>query len=325
VASYSLEFRNSDLYFKANAFQPALDAPYVQEMVQALHTNHKVCTCGNEEQFSYLLKSVEAHDLPTMADVDSSYIYFCNQVAGNHRVVFTGECADEIFCGYPWYHKANTNANLFPWSNDLSPRTYLLNDNLISSIPFQECVTEAYTDCCSEIGGDSVNTPPELAHQKTFYLTIRYFMQTLINRGDRAASINRMDARMPFAHQELVEYLFNVPYEMQTKDGQPKHLLREYAQGLLPDSVRLRRKSPYPKTYDPGYEAMVNAEFLRRISQPSCPLRALVDPDKASTFCRQLKDLGRPWYGQLMAGPQLVAHYLQILYWLETYHVSLDF
>ena len=323
IATYSLEFENSVQHFKSNAFQPALDAPFVHEMVQNLGTNHTVYTCNNDTQFQYLKRSVEAHDLPTMADVDSSYIYFCEQVGKNHKIVFTGECADEIFCGYPWYHNVDYDPKTFPWSIDLSPRKCLLNDDLISRISFNDCVRDAYMEACREIDVDGENTPAELLHHKTFYLTIRYFMQTLVNRGDRAAAINQMDARVPFAHQELTEYLFNVPFIMKAKDGERKHLLREFANGLLPDSIRLRQKSPYPKTYDPGYEALINTELLHQLSKPSCPLHALVDKDKAAIFCRQVKDLGRPWYGQLMAGPQLVAHYLQILYWMEIYHIDL--
>lgn len=323
-ATYSLEFDNSRQFFRSNAFQPALDAPFVQEMVAHLGTKHTIYNCDNATQLKYLKKSVQAHDLPTMADVDSSYLYFCEKVGEQHKIVFTGECADEIFCGYPWYHSTDGDPKTFPWSLDLSPRYSLLKDDLINQIPFEEYVRDTYLSTCKEIGLNGYDTPPEFLHQKTFYLTIRYFMQTLVNRGDRAASIHSMDARVPFANQDLTEYLFNVPLEMKTKNGERKHLLREYAVGLLPDDIRLRKKSPYPKTYDPGYEAMINNEFLNALAKPDCPLHAFVDKDKAQNFCRQQKDLGRPWYGQLMAGPQLVAHYLQILYWLEEYKIEIS-
>lgn len=324
LATYSLEFDNSKQHFKSNAFQPALDAPYVQEMVTYLGTKHTIYNCDNQAQLDYLKKSVTAHDLPTMADVDSSYLYFCEKVGKQHKIIFTGECADEIFCGYPWYHLLSEDPKTFPWSIDLSPRTSLLKNDLISLIPFEECVQDAYQNTCREIGLDGASTPTEMLHRKTFYLTIRYFMQTLVNRGDRAAAVNSMDARVPFAHQELTEYLFNVPFEMKAKNGERKHLLREYAIGLLPEEIRMRKKSPYPKTYDPGYETLINQELLHALSNPDCPLLAIVDKNKAESFCRQVKDLGRPWYGQLMAGPQLVAHYLQILYWLEEYKIKID-
>lgn len=324
LATYSLEFDNSKQHFRSNAFQPALDAPYVQEMVTHLGTKHTIYNCDNQTQLDYLKKSVVANDLPTMADVDSSYLYFCEKVGKQHKIIFTGECADEIFCGYPWYHTNDGDPKTFPWSIDLSPRTSLLRNDLISSISFEECVRNAYQNTCSEIGLDGQNTPVDMLHRKTFYLTIRYFMQTLVNRGDRAAATNSMDARVPFAHQELTEYLFNVPFEMKAKNGERKHLLREYATGLLPEEIRIRKKSPYPKTYDPGYEALINHEFLTALSKPDCPLLAIVDKEKAESFCRQAKDLGRPWYGQLMAGPQLVAHYLQILYWIEQYNIKIE-
>lgn len=324
LATYSLEFDNSRQHFKANAFQPALDAPYVQEMATHLGTKHTIYTCNNQIQLDYLKKSVLAHDLPTMADVDSSYLYFCEKVGKQHKIVFTGECADEIFCGYPWYHSADTDSKAFPWSADVSPRSSLLNDDLITLLPLESCIQNAYQDTCSEIGLDGQNTPSDMLHRKIFYLTVRYFMQTLVNRGDRATAINSMDARVPFAHQELTEYLFNVPFEMKAKNDERKHLLREYATGFLPETVRTRKKSPYPKTYDPGYETLVNQELLHSLSKPDCPLHAFVDKNKAENFCRQMKDLGRPWYGQLMAGPQLAAHYLQILYWIEFYKIKIE-
>jgi asparagine synthase (glutamine-hydrolysing) len=324
LPTYSLEFDNSKQHFKSNAFQPSLDAPFVQKMSTYLKTKHKVYTCDNEKQFDYLKKSVRAHDLPVMADVDSSYLYFCEKVGKHHKIIFTGECADEIFCGYPWYHNTDKDLKTFPWSMDLSPRTTLLRDDLIASLPIADCVHSAYQDSCMEIGLDGQHTPDEFVHQKIFYLTIRYFMQALVNRGDRAAAVNSMDARVPFAHQDLTEYLFHVPLEMKTKNGERKHLLREYAAGLLPEDIRTRKKSPYPKTYDPGYELLINHELLTALAKPGCPLHAILDKDKAENFCRQNKDLGLPWYGQLMAGPQLVAYYLQILYWMESYNIDLS-
>ena len=323
LATYSLEFDNSRQFFKSNAFQPSLDAPFVEEMVTHLGTKHTVYNCNNKNQFDYLKKSVIAHDLPAMADVDASYMFFCEKVGTQHKIVFTGECADEIFCGYPWYHNQENDCVTFPWTKDISPRLTLLRPDMISSLPIEECIQNSYQTTCKEIGLDGLHTPTESIHHKTFYLTIRYFMQTLINRGDRAAAINSMDGRMPFANQALTEYLFNVPFTMQAKNGERKHLLREYANLLLPEEIRKRKKSPYPKTYDPGYEAMVNNELLNELRKSDCPLHAIMDKEKTENFCRQVKDLGRPWYGQLMAGPQLVAYYLQILYWIEHYHINI--
>ena len=135
---------------------------------------------------------------------------------------------------------------------------------------------------------------------------------------------NALEVRVPFCDYRIAEYLYSVPWEMKDYKGYEKGLLREAMKDFLPYEILWRKKSPYPKTYDPGYEAMINNEFLNELSKPDCPLLAFVDKEKAQNFCRQQKDLGRPWYGQLMAGPQLVAHYLQILYWIEHYKIKID-
>ena len=162
-----------------------------------------------------------------------------------------------------------------------------------------------------------------MLHRRTFYLTVRYFMQTLVDRTDRAAAYNSMDARVPFADLALAEYLFNVPYEMKTKDGEVKHLLRAYASGLIPEEIRIRKKSPFPKTYDPGYESLLIAALQKIISSDG-PLLAIANPKKLQAFCYHPKDLGKPWFGQLMAGPQLMAYYVQINEWFKKYNVKLS-
>ncbi len=324
IDTYSFDFTGSAKYFKANSFQPSLDAPYVEKMQTALGSHHTTLTCGNSELFEYLTQSVDAHDAPAMADVDSSLLYFCSRIAPKHRIIFTGECADELFCGYPWYHRSEMyNANTFPWTKDISPRKELLNNELISKLHMEEYIRNSYQSSCNEILLDGDNTPPEHLHRKTFYLTVRYFMQTLVDRTDRAAAYNGMDARVPFADLALAEYLFNVPYEMKTKDGEVKHLLRAYSAGLVPEEIRLRKKSPFPKTYDPGYESFLIAALQKVLADSSSPLLSLVDSKKLSAFCYNPKDLGKPWFGQLMAGPQLMAYYLQINDWMRRYDIHI--
>ena len=60
------------------------------------------------------------------------------------------------------------------------------------------------------------------------------------------------------------------------------------------------------------------------VSDANAPLFDLFDRNKV----RKLNDsegqaIGAPWFGQLMTGPQLIAHLCQINYWLKTYHVRL--
>ena len=40
------------------------------------------------------------------------------------------------------------------------------------------------------------------------------------------------------------------------------------------------------------------------------------------SFLTSPSDYGKPWYGQLMAGPQMLAYLLQVNFWLKTYHIE---
>ena len=301
----------------------SLDRPYVIAMAEHFHTNHTFLECNAKVQASLLGQSVLAHDGPCMADISSSLLYFCKQIAPRSKVAFTGECADEIFCGYPWYHKEPMrSANTFPWTMDLQPRQMLLRDHFLEHLGMEEYVAQVYDASCSQVSYLPDDTPENRRHRRLFALTTQYFMQTLLDRMDRVAALAGMEAICPFADIRLAEYLYNVPWEMKAKDGEVKHLLRQIAAPLLPKEVAERKKSPYPKNYHPEYEQMLCKEMKKLIAQGNHPILDFIDPDKVLVFCNAPKDYGKPWFGQLMAGPQLLAYYLQIDFWLREYQVS---
>jgi len=324
LTTYSFDFTDNDKYFQANSFQPSMDRPFANKMVEFLHTDHHYLECGSHTQADLLYESVDAHDLPCMADIDSSLLYFCSEVAKQHKVVLTGECADEVFGGYPWFHKDTfLNCNTFPWTPNLSPRKQLLNKDLLNELDMDTYVQNAYETAVREISVLPGESQTEANRRRIGYLNIRYFMQTLLNRMDRTSMHSGLEARVPFADRALVDYVFNIPWEMKAKDGIVKNVLRQAARTLLPDEILFRQKSPYPKTYHPYYEKLLSKRLRAVLEQPDCPLRPLVDTTAVSLFLDKTKDYGAPWYGQLMAGPQMIAYLLQVEYFLRKYHVEI--
>ena len=323
LSTYSFDFAESSKYFSANNFQPSLDRPYVIAMTEHLQSSHVFLECNASGQANLLTNAVLAHDGPCMADISSSLIYFCRQVAQKHRVAFTGECADEVFCGYPWYHKDHMrHADTFPWTMDLAPRQLLLKDEWIDRLQMEQYIDQIYHNTCRQVSYLPEDTQDTKLHRKLFVLTTQYFMQTLLDRMDRAAALCQMEALVPFADLDLVDYLYNIPWEMKAKDGDVKHLLKQIARPYLPDSVWQRKKSPYPKNYHPEYEQILCKDIKQVLRSANQPINDFIDPMKTLQFCDSPKDYGKPWYGQLMAGPQLLAYYLQINYWLREYHVT---
>lgn len=324
LSTFSFDFLDNDQYFQATSFQPSQDRPFVDTMVKFLGSNHQYLECDNHAQADLLVASMRAHDLPCMADIDSSLLYFCEKVSHSHKVVLTGECADEIFGGYPWFHRPEfLESNTFPWTPSLAPRQSLLRKDILDILDMDSYVKASYESALQEIAILPDDTPLETSRRHISYLNIRYFMQTLLNRMDRTSMHSGLEARVPFADRSLIEYVFNIPWGMKAKDGLVKNLLRQTSLPYLPTEIALRKKSPYPKTYHPYYEQLLSTRLQDVLSDSSSPLLDFIDSDALLVFLNHTKDYGKPWYGQLMAGPQMIAYLLQIHYWLTDYHIQI--
>lgn len=324
LETYSFDFKDNDKNFKANSFQPTQDRPYVDIMKDYVGSRHTYLECDNFDLADSLYQAVDARDLPGMADVDSSLLCFCKKVSTKVKVALTGECADEIFGGYPWFHKPELmSAGTFPWSTNMETRKLLLSEDLVSYIDIDGYVRAAYEKSLSEVPKLEGESKEEIRRREIAYLNLKWFMVTLLDRMDRCSMFSGLEARVPFADHRIIEYIWNVPWEMKSRDGIVKGLLREAGRGLIPEEILFRKKSPYPKTYHPDYEKLLGNRLLDVLTEPNAPIKALIDEKKLRSFLSSPSDYGKPWYGQLMAGPQLIAYLLQINYWMSKYHVEL--
>ncbi len=320
--TYSFDFVDNEKNFKASSFQSSLDRPYVDIMTHHINSHHTYLECNNEEQIRCLLKTVDARDMPCMADVESSMLYFCHLVSQECKVTLTGECADEIFGGYPWFHRKDMlYQNTFPWSYDMEARTLLFRDEFIHSLPLKEYVDNAYTTSVAECPLLEEEDEKEQHRRIVSWLNVRWFMMTLLNRMDRCSMYSGLEARVPFADYRILEYVFNIPWQYKCHNGQTKSLLVECGKEYLPAEILYRKKSPYPKTYDPNYEKLLGKMVMIEMERNKS-LAEIIDRKKLINFIDSPKDYGKPWYGQLMAGPQMLAYILQIGYWIRKYELS---
>lgn len=321
--TYSFDFTDNDKFFESNSFQPERDFPYINTMLEHYKTNHSYLECDPNTLFSTLFQAVAARDLPGMTDIDGSLLYFCSQVAQKNKIALTGECADEIFGGYPWFYRPELlNAKGFPWSSNLETRSFLLEDDFVKQLDLNEYVNHAYKSAIAQAPSYYGDNKDAAKRQQVGYLCIKWFMQTLLDRMDRSSSYSGLEARVPFADHRIMEYVFNVPWEMKYQNNVEKHLLRKACEGLLPKQLLQRKKSPYPKTYHPGYEKLLKEELNSILHNPNAPIYPILKKDKVKEFMNAPKELGKPWYGQLMAGPQLMAYYIQLNDWMEKFHLT---
>ncbi|MFT8871739.1 MAG: asparagine synthase (glutamine-hydrolyzing) [Sporolactobacillus sp.] len=323
--TYSIDYVDNDRYFHKSKFQPNSDAPFIQEVADFLGTAHHNLVIDNESLVNYLKKAVYVRDMPGYADVDSSLLWFCEGIKKQFTVALSGECADEIFGGYPWFHSPETSAKEgFPWMRSTDARQALLNDKWGSRLRLKDYLLQRFNETVAETPRLDGETGIDARRRELFYLNMNWFMAALLDRKDRMSMGASLEVRVPFADHRIVEYLWNVPWDMKMYGGREKGILRRALAGLLPDDVLYRKKSPYPKTYHPDYTRAVSRWLQNVIDDSRSPLLELID--KSSV--QQIVDTGGasftvPWFGQLMTGPQLIAHLAMINEWLEHYHVDI--
>ncbi len=318
--TYSFDFKGNDEYFVANRFQPSRDRPFVDLMLAQVDTHHQYLECDEAELAALLEPSMRAKDLPGMADVDASLLYFCRIVKAQNKVALTGECADEIFGGYPWFYRKDLlEGQGFPWSQDMAARSALLQSDFAHRLDLPTYAHAQYEASCAAVPRLAGEDATEAKRREITYLNIKWFMQTLLDRMDRASMHTGLEARVPFADVRIVDYVFNVPWEMKRRDGVEKSLLRDAFADVLPKELLYRKKSPYPKTYNPNYERLLRAKLRAVLAQKNAPLHAFISAEKVDAFLHTPADYGKPWFGQLMAGPQMAAYLLQLNDWLLTY------
>lgn len=301
--TYSIDYVDNDKNFVKSDFQPNSDNYYIDLMNHDLHTNHHKIVIDTPELASYLEDAMIARDMPGMADIDSSLLLFCKNVKKEKTVALTGECADEIFGGYPWFFREDAlTSNTFPWSIAIEERQKLLNPSISSKINLREYIDYRYNESLSEVKFTNFESEETKEKRKISHLTLNWFMQTLLERSDRMAMYNGLELRVPFCDHRLAEYVWNIPWEWKAYNGREKGLLRYVCRDFLPSEIVDRKKSPYPKTHNPTYLKKVKEMLTAIMKDEHAPINNLLNRNYILEILEtDGKAFTRPWFGQLMA------------------------
>ncbi|THF83764.1 asparagine synthase (glutamine-hydrolyzing) [Cohnella fermenti] len=325
VHTYSVDYVDNDKYFTAHAYQPNSDAPWIKKMHDYLGTEHHYVTFDTPELVGALEAAVLAKDSPGMADIDASLYLFCREIKKGATVALSGEAADEIFGGYPWFHRPEAlNAGTFGWSLFPELRESVMSDELREKVRPMDYLGDRYAQAVAEVPHLPGESDAERRMRAMSYLSITRFMPTLLDRKDRMSMAVGLEVRVPYCDHRLVDYVFNIPWELKMAGGREKGILRKALTGALPDEVLYRKKSPYPKTHNPGYLNTVKSLLLEKLDDSSSPLLPLINVPKVREMAITADSTSHlPWFGQLMSAPQLFAYLLQFDFWLRHYKVRI--
>lgn len=323
--TFSVTYRDNAKYFTAGKFQPNSDDDYIDLMASSLHGEHHRVVLDSGDVAAALYEAAEARDLPGMADVDSSLLLFCREVKHHATVALSGECADEVFGGYPWYRDPSVRErDGFPWAQSTAYRASFLRPEVLAGADPFEYVDSRYRATLAEAPVLPGRAGLERRMRELMWLNLRWFMQTLLERKDRMSMWSGLEVRVPFCDWRLVQYLYTVPWAYKNRQGREKGLLRQAMAGLLPEEILWRKKSPYPKTHHPAYLAAVSGMLRKALDRPGAPLLDVVRREAAEELLADPSHgAGTPWYGQLMARPQTIAYLVQVNHWLEHYRIEL--
>ena len=321
VHTYSVEYRDNAEFFQKSLFQPNKDSDYIGLMVKDADTKHREVILDNKLLADALYDSVEARDLPGYADVDSSLLLFCREIKKDYTVALSGECADELFGGYPWYHNKDILfEDCFPWSRSQDVRRKLLKKGLLPR--GEEYVRQRYLDTISIAPKLSTDSRLEARMREMFFLNFYWFMQCLLERKDRCSMYSGLEVRVPFCDYRLVEYAYNMPWKLKAYGGREKGIVRKAFEDVLPKEIAWRKKSPYPKTHNPVYFEEC-AKRVRLILQKNNVLTEMLDKKTVEDIIERPESVTEPWYGQLMKAPQILAYIIELDYWFEKYGVEI--
>ena len=321
--TWSVDYRDNDKYFTKSIFQPNSDDSYIDQMVDFLCTHHHRVVLEPEALCAALLPATDARALPGMADVDSSLLLFCAAVKrGGTTVCLSGECADELFGGYPWYHREEILfKDTFPWSRSVGLRLGLLTPDAVRN--GEEFVRQHYRDTCARAPRLPSDDKKAARMREMFVLNLDWFMATLLDRKDRMSMYSGLEVRVPFCDHRIVEYAYNMPWGFKSLEGREKGIVRRAFADELPKEIVYRKKSPYPKTFHPVYTRLC-ADYVRRIFEDNTSVTAsLFDRNAVQKLMQRPESLTEPWFGQLMRTPQIFAYIIQLDRWFRHYHVKI--
>lgn len=322
LSTYSVDYVDNDIYFKSSLFQPNKDSDYINLISDYIHSDHHNIVLSNSAVADALVDSTLARNTPGFTDVDSSLLLFCQQVKRNYTVALSGECADEIFGGYPWYHREEILfEDTFPWSRTTDVRRGLLRDGFLPM--GEEYAHSAYRDTIAGVSSLDTDSPLEKRMREMFVLNLNWFMQTLLVRKDVMSMESSLEVRVPFCDYRIVEYAYNMPWAIKSYNNREKGILRKAFENELPDIITWRKKSPYPKTHNPVYLECVRDMTSAILADKGSLLWDMVSPDAVRELIANPDSLSEPWYGQLMRGPQVLAYIVQIYVWLKKYNVDI--
>ena len=207
-------------------------------------TNHNKIKIDTNELFDNLDKVIGSMPEPMSSQDASAFFLLAREVAKKQKVVLSGQGADELFGGYPWYMLMSNEqhtTDIQKFENHYLDRTLDDFKNTISS-------DYASPNNTTDFIRDSFNVyDPNLTFlDKLLRFDISHLIvDDPIKRVDSMTMAWGLETRVPFLDQELIELVCSLSSIDKIKNN-GKYYLKKLAKNYLAPEVINRKKFHFP-------------------------------------------------------------------------------
>jgi asparagine synthase (glutamine-hydrolysing) len=181
------------------------------------------------------------------------------------KAVLVGDAADETHFGYHFLLDAAATQ---------SPRVLL---ERFGTVPVRRDVladpVAAFEERYRAWMSPASSADESVARATT--LIVERWLPRLLHNGDIHTMRSGLEARVPFADRELLALAARIPPSSGIVQGVEKAHLRQALRGVVPESIRTRRKSALPK--DQGAGPVYQREATRLLREAPSIVRTVVD------------------------------------------------
>ncbi len=319
--TYSIDFIDSEKYFTSSPMKVSPDDTWIGLPIEHIGTQHHTVMVDSAELVENLLAPMYAHDMPSFfGQLETPLYLLCKAMRRSATVALSFEAADEVFGGYVWcFSEEVRKENSFPWQmlfgNQATP---WWSSEVTEKIRPKEYLERRYQEAREEVpfleGEDSFHAKM----REIFYLNQTRFLPILLDRKDRMSMAVGLEMRLPLCDYRLVEYVWNIPWEMKRVGAVEKGILRHALDDVLPDEVCNRKKSAYHTSQYPHYQEGISKWLLQILNDSSAPIHPFLN----SPVARALAEGNLPELpGSLRVSP--IEQIIKINTWLKEYNVSI--
>jgi asparagine synthase (glutamine-hydrolysing) len=279
------------------------DSEYIKLIKKNLKIDNYNFTSNTKVLSSLLIPAMMARDMPGMAYLDSCNLEFYSLIKENG----TDKCI---------YNDAILKLdNNFPLDIYKNIRGNLLNKNIANEQILDEYINLKYNEIIKDITylNDEDQTNKEIRKNK--YVNLKLYINSLVERINYISSNLDLEILLPYLDYRIIEYIYNVPNNLDEKYILNKIFDKNYPNLTL-------NSNNLVDIYDQDYINTLEHEIKKILNDSDSKILKIID----KSYILQIIDLKKSENKgeNIISYAELLAYLIQTEYWLNIYDIEFE-